>query len=158
MNLKENISKMSSDSKNFLLAIVIAGSTTYLLTFIEIWQLILIPGVMAGALCYKKPREGIYGAAIGITIAWAIYMGIAMLTRNAYINFDQFAGLIFGSLGYGWVIILIVLLCGMLFGALGGAIGAGTTLLIKIKQKNLRESSEITNLDETEESNDSIEI
>lgn len=132
---------MDSDSKNFLLGIVVAGIITYLITYIELWQLIIIPGLMAGVICYEKPRKGIYSGALGIAIVWSIYIFIAVLTKNTYTSIDQFAGLIFGGLGFGWIILAIILCLGILFGALGGAIGAGTTLLIKIKQESEQNTS-----------------
>jgi len=131
---------MNTDSENFLMSIIVAGVLTYLITFIELWQLIIIPGLMAGIICYEKPRRAIYGGALGIAIAWSVYMVIGMITRNTYISIDQFAGVIFGDLGFGWIFITIILLLGILFGALGGAIGAGTTLLIKIRQDSKRDS------------------
>ena len=60
-------------------------------------------------------------------------MVYAVLTRNAYINLDQFAGLIFGNLGFGWVLFVVILLFGVLFGALGGAIGSGVAILIRLR-------------------------
>jgi len=137
---------MDPNSKNYLLAILVAGLITYLITFIELWQLIIIPGLMAGIICYEKPRKGIYGGAIGIAIVWISYIIFGMLVKNTYTSIDQFAGVIFGSLGFGWIIVAIILLLGILFGALGGAIGAGTTLLIKERQKNDRNTSGIKDL------------
>ena len=99
------------------------------------WQLIIIPGLVAG-IFNKKMKRGIYSGALGISIVWSVYMTYALLTRNAYANLDQFAGLIFGGLGFGWILFLIILLFGMLFGALGGAIGSGMAFLLKIRSSN----------------------
>ena len=63
-------------------------------------------------------------------------MTFAIITRNAYANLDQFAGLIFGELGFGWILFIMILLFGTLFGALGGAIGSGLVILIDIKRMN----------------------
>ncbi|TFG29890.1 MAG: hypothetical protein EU532_02190 [Promethearchaeota archaeon] len=71
--------------------------------------------------------------ALGILIIWVIYMIYAILTRNAFANLDQFAGLIFGSLGFGWLLFAVILLFGLLFGALGGAIGSGISMLVKLR-------------------------
>ena len=126
---------MKPETLDFLLAILFSAIITYFLTFLPIWQLIIIPGLVAG-IFNKKMRKGIYSGAIGISIIWTLYMIYAILTRNAYTNLDQFAGLFFGSLGFGWVFFLIILLFGVLFGALGGAIGSGLTILIKLIIKN----------------------
>lgn len=117
---------------DFLIAILFSAIIAFFLTFVAIWQLIIIPGLVAGVF-NKKMKKGIYSGAIGISIIWFIYMVYAILTRNAYANLDQFAGLIFGSLGFGWVLFVVILLFGILFGALGGAIGSGVTMLIKLR-------------------------
>ena len=122
---------MKPETLDFLIGILFSAIISYFLTFVAIWQLIIIPGIVAGVF-NKKMKRGIYSGAIGISIIWTLYMIYAILTRNAYTNLDQFAGLFVGSLGFGWVLFLIILLFGALFGALGGAIGSGLTILIKL--------------------------
>lgn len=126
---------MKPETIDFLIGILFSAIITYFLTFLPIWQLIIIPGLVAG-IFNKKMKKGIYSGAIGISIIWISYIIYAILTRNAYTNLDQFAGLFFGSLGFGWVLFLIILLFGVLFGALGGAIGSGLTILIKLMIQN----------------------
>ncbi len=126
---------MKPETLDFLIGILFSAIISYFLTFVAIWQLIIIPGIVAG-IFNKKMKKGMYSGAIGISIIWTLYMIYAILTRNAYTNLDQFAGLIVGSLGFGWVLFLIILLFGALFGALGGAIGSGLTILIKLIIKN----------------------
>lgn len=126
---------MKPETLDFLIGILFSAIISYFLTFIAIWQLIIIAGIVAG-IFNKKMKKGMYSGAIGISIIWTLYMIYAILTRNAYKNLDQFAGLIVGSLGFGWVLFLIILLFGALFGALGGAIGSGLTILIKLMIKN----------------------
>ena len=126
---------MNPETLDFLIAIVFSAIISFFLTFIEIWQLIIIPGLVAG-IFNKKMKRGMYSGAIGISIVWSVYMTYALLTRNAYANLDQFAGLIFGGLGFGWILFLLILLFGMLFGALGGAIGSGIAFLLKIRSSN----------------------
>jgi len=126
---------MKPETLDFLIGILFSAIISYFLTFVAIWQLIIIPGLVAG-IFNKKMKKGIYSGAIGILIVWILYMIYAILTRNAYANLDQFAGLFIGSLGLGWVLFLIILLFGILFGALGGAIGSGLTILITLINKN----------------------
>ena len=128
-------SEINPETLDFLIAIVFSAIISFFLTFIEIWQLIIIPGLVAG-IFNKKMKRGMYSGAIGISIVWSVYMTYALLTRNAYANLDQFAGLIFGGLGFGWILFLLILLFGMLFGALGGAIGSGIAFLLKIRSSN----------------------
>ncbi|MHA1146914.1 MAG: hypothetical protein ACTSR8_01575 [Promethearchaeota archaeon] len=118
---------------SFLLCILI----TSILLFIEIWYLILIPGIIVGVL-NRNTRESMKIAAIGITLVWCIYILNALFTQNAYIYADQFAGLITGEFGFGWILIIFIILIGALFGALGGALGSlGAILLVPIKEREL---------------------
>jgi hypothetical protein len=123
---------MKPEMLDFLIGILFSAIITFFLTFVAIWQLIIIPGLVAGVF-NKKMKKGICSGAIGISIIWVSYMIYAILTRNAYTNLDQFAALIFGSSGFGWILFIVILLFGTLFGALGGAIGSGMTILIKLR-------------------------
>ena len=123
---------MKPETLDFLIGILFSAIITFFLTFIPIWQLIIIPGLVAGVF-NKKIKKGIYSGAIGISVIWILYMVYAILTRNAYTNMDQFAGLIFGSSGFGWILFIVILLFGILFGALGGAIGSGMMILLKLR-------------------------
>ena len=51
-------------------------------------------------------------------------MVINIVDNNTYLILDQMGALIIGE-GLGWLIFILILLCGRLFGALGGAIGSG---------------------------------
>jgi hypothetical protein len=130
MKLKEIKINISSENRNFLISFIVTAIITFLLTYIPVWQLIIIPGIIGGLL-NKTMRRGIYCGVLGVSIVWFFYMIYKMGTNNAYTNLDQFAGLIFGGLGYGWVIFILILLLGILLGALGGAIGSGIMILLK---------------------------
>lgn len=132
LKIKNYEIKINPEKKNFIVSILFATFITYILTFIDIWQLIIIPGILAGII-NKTIKRGIYSGALGVSIMWTIYMIYLISVQNAYINLDQFAGLIFGRLGYGWVIFILILLFGLLFGALGGAIGSSISILIKLR-------------------------
>ena len=114
---------------NFLISFIITGLLTFALTYAEIWQLIIIPGILGG-LFHKTMRRGIYCGVLGVSLVWIFYLIYLIGVKNFYINLDQFAGLIFGGLGYGSVILILIILFGILFGALGGAIGSGVMMLI----------------------------
>lgn len=129
MKLKKPKIKVKLETRNFIISFFLTASITFILTFVPIWQLIIIPGVIGG-LFNKKMRRGIYSAALGVSIVWILYMVYYIAEENAYMNLDHFAGLIFGDLGYGWVIFILILLVGILLGALGGAIGSGIMILL----------------------------
>ena len=130
MKLKEIKINIKPDTRNFLISFILAAIITFILTYIPVWQLIIIPGIIAG-LFNKTMRRGIYSGVLGVLIVWLFYMIYKMSANNAYTNLDQFAGLIFGGLGYGWVVFILILLLGVLFGALGGAIGSGVMILLR---------------------------
>lgn len=132
MKIKNYEIKISPETRTFIVSILFTMLITYILTFIDVWQLIIIPGILAGVL-NKTIRRGIYSGALGVSIIWVIFMIYRIIEQNAYINLDQFAGLIFGGLGYGWVIFVLIFLFGVLFGALGGAIGSSISILVKLR-------------------------
>lgn len=132
MKIKNYEIKINPETRTFIVSILFTMLITYILTFIYIWQLIIIPGILAGVF-NKTIRRGIYSGALGVSIIWVIFMIYRIIEQNAYINLDQFAGLIFGGLGYGWVIFVLISLFGVLFGALGGAIGSSISILVKLR-------------------------
>jgi len=136
MKIRNRGSETDPEVIIFYVSIITAMIIAYFLTFIEYWQFILVAGIIPGLL-NKKMKRGIYSGAIGVSIVWLLYMIYAMVTRNAYTNIDQFAGLIFGDMGYGWAIVILVFLFGALFGALGGSIGSGITIAIQLRSDAL---------------------
>ncbi|MFO8019553.1 MAG: hypothetical protein R6U96_13080 [Promethearchaeia archaeon] len=120
--MEKSFMKSQKKRRNFVLSVVLATGVTIFLLFIPVWQLILIPGILAG-LINKEIKRSVYSAIISVSVVWSIFMVINFYTKNAYKLLDQFAGFIFGGLGFGYVIFIIILLMGIIFGALGAIIG-----------------------------------
>ena len=140
--------KIKSENRNFLISFILSTIFTFILTFIPIWQLIIIPGIIGGLL-NKTMRRGIYSGVLGVLVVWLFYMIYNMSAKAAYTSLDQFAGLIFGGLGYGWVIFVLTLLLGILFGALGGAIGSGIMILLRPKISHKTSESNTSEIKKT---------
>ena len=121
---------MEEDNRNFYISVIVVICLTMLLTLIPIWQLIIIPGIIAG-IFNKSLKRGVLGGFLGVTFSWGLYVLVGMFTRNVYSMLDQLGGLIFGE-GFGWVFITLILLLAAIFGAIGGGIGNGLMALIKI--------------------------
>lgn len=133
--------KLQRQKRNFFLSLLIVSAISIILLFISVWQLILIPGFVAG-LINKEVKRSVYSAILSIVVVWAIFMISSFYTKDTYILIDQFAGFIFGGLGFGWVIIIIIFLMGIIFGSLGAAIGAYS---IQFYEVHSRENSERRN-------------
>jgi hypothetical protein len=137
------VSKIEKKHKNFLYTTLFSACLTMLLTLIPVWQLVIIPGIIAGFF-NKQLRYAILSGLTGVTFSWLIYILIAFITtfswliyiliafitRNTYSILDQVGALMVGT-GFGWLILLIVLFIGILMGALGGGIGYLLSILLK---------------------------
>ncbi len=119
---------MEIENRTFFISIVVVLCLTMLLTLVPVWQLVIIPGIIAGML-NKSLKYGVLSGFIGVTLSWGIYILVGMITRNAYIILDQFGALIFGE-GFGWLILILIILIASTFGAMGGGIGNGFMTLI----------------------------
>ena len=121
---------MEIENRKFYISIVVVLCLTMLLTLIPVWQLVIIPGIIAGML-NKSLKRGILSGFSGVTVSWGIYVIIGVLTRNVYFLLDQFGELIFGG-GSGWIFLILIILLAAIFGAMGGGIGNGIMTLINI--------------------------
>jgi len=100
-----------------------------ILTSIPFWQLIIIPGIIAG-IFNRSIKFGILSGFLAVSSTWSIYLLHGIITRNVYSTLELFGGLLVGE-GFGWLIIVIIILMGALFGALGGGIGSALSFLLK---------------------------
>ena len=121
---------MEIENKQFYISVIVVLCLTMLLTLVPVWQLVIIPGIIAGML-NKSLRRGILSGFSGVTLSWGIYVLVGVFTRNVYFLLDQFGELIFGG-GSGWIFLILIMLLAAIFGAIGGGIGNGIMILIKI--------------------------
>ena len=120
---------MKKTYKYFIYTTIGALCLTMLLTLIPVWQLIMIPGIVAGFF-NKRLRYAVLSGLTGVTISWLIYMISSLALRNTYAILEQIGELMIGS-GFGWLIFLIILIIGLVMGALGGGIGFSISILLK---------------------------
>ena len=121
---------MEIENRTFYISIISVSCLTMLLTIIPVWQLVIIPGIIAGML-NKSLKRGILSGFCGVSLSWGIYVIVGLATRNVYLLLDQFGELIFGG-DSGWIFLILVILLAAIFGAIGGGIGNGLMAVIKI--------------------------
>ena len=112
---------MKSENEELFIGISVSFIIASIISLIPVWQLIIIPGVIVGALS-KTLKKASFTSGIGTLMAWSLYTVSGLALKNTYLIFDQFGALIIGF-GYGWVFVLIILLMGLAFGIIGGALG-----------------------------------
>lgn len=120
---------MEIENRNFFISIIIAICITMILTTIPVWQLVIIPGIIAGFF-NKSMKRAVLSGLFGVLLAWLIYIIYGLIVRNVYTILDQFGSLIMGS-GFGWLLLILIILFGAIFGALGGGLGNGLLFLYK---------------------------
>ena len=121
---------MEIENRKFYISVIVVSCLTMLLTLIPVWQLVIIPGIIAGML-NKSLKRGVLSGFSGVSLSWGIYVIVGLFTRNVYLLLDQFGELIFGA-GSGWIFLILVILLAAIFGAIGGGIGNGLMAVIKI--------------------------
>ena len=113
-------------------AILLTFILSMLFTLIPFWPLAFVAAICGGFLC-RETKCGALSAMIGIIISWGFYISIEVIRNSTNILFDELGKLITGSSGFGFWLILIVLVVGAMIGLLGGTIGSGIRILIDPK-------------------------
>jgi hypothetical protein len=114
---------MKLEDRWFIYSILGGMCITMLFTLIPVWQLVIIPGIISGFL-NKSMRRSVLSGTISVSLSWIIYILVGIISRNVYLILNQFGALIFGE-GFGWLLLLIIIIFSAIFGALGGGIGNG---------------------------------
>lgn len=112
---------MKPQNEELFIGISVSFIIASILSIIPVWQLIIIPGVIVGALS-RTLKQASFTSGIGTLLAWSYYTISGLVLKNTYLIFDQFGALIIGF-GYGWIFVLVILLMGLAFGIIGGALG-----------------------------------
>jgi hypothetical protein len=137
---------METEKRNLFIGTTISLILSALLSLIPIWQLIFLAGFIGGVI----NRRIIFGAisgAVGVGGFWILYIIDGLFFQGLYNLFDIFGSIILGS-GFGWLILLIIIIMGLIFGLLGGTLGsAGGNIVLelyerqKISDREVKESS-----------------
>jgi len=112
---------MKSENQDIIIGVITSFVIASIFSMIPIWQLIIIPGIIAGVL-NTTIKRAVLASAIGTLMAWSLYVISGVILNNVDLILDQFGALIIGP-GYGGVFIFLILLMSLAFGAIGGALG-----------------------------------
>jgi len=112
---------MKSENQDLIIGIITSFVIASIFSMIPVWQLIIIPGIIAGVLNTTIKRAAL-ASGIGTLMAWSLYVISGVILNNVDLILDQFGALIIGP-GYGGLFIFLILLMSLAFGALGGALG-----------------------------------
>ncbi len=124
---------MKQKNEDLFIGIIMAFFFGCVFSVLPVWQLIIIPGIIAGLL-NKTMRRATLAGGIGTLMAWSLYTISGLIVKNVYLIFDQFGAIIIGP-GFGWLLITIIFLMSFVFGLLGGALG---NLLSTVVIANIR--------------------
>ena len=124
---------MEEKNEDLFIGIIMAFFFGCVFSVLPVWQLIIIPGIIAGLL-NKSMRRAVLAGGIGTFLAWSLYMISGLILKNVYLLFDQFGAIIIAP-GLGWLLITIAFLMSFVFGVLGGALGylLNTVIIINIR-------------------------
>ena len=112
---------MKSENQDLIIGFITSFVIASIFSMIPVWQLIIIPGIIAGVL-NTTVKRAVLASGIGTLMAWSLYVISGVILNNVDLILDQFGALIIGP-GYGGVFIFLILLMSLAFGALGGALG-----------------------------------
>lgn len=117
-------------------ALIISYVGGLLLTFTTIWQLCIIPPVIAGFLIKKKARFAWWAGFFGILLAWLTFILYFMATQPVAQLIDILIQIIIGSPGLGFIAVVLALLIGGLVGGTGSFIGFSISRFLPSPREN----------------------
>ncbi|MBD3212356.1 MAG: hypothetical protein GF311_07095 [Candidatus Lokiarchaeota archaeon] len=136
---------MDETKWNFIVGILVSSCASSLISLTSIWQIFIIAGIVGG-LINKTVKYGTLSGALGVLIQWGLYIIDGLVFKSVYGVFDIFGSFIIG-VGYGWLILILVLFLGFIIGGIGGIIGSSGRIITEYyfeNRNNPKSSAEIT--------------
>ncbi|MBD3198127.1 MAG: hypothetical protein GF317_23960 [Candidatus Lokiarchaeota archaeon] len=136
---------MDETKRNFIVGIIVSACISSLISLTSIWQLFIIAGIVGG-LINKTVKYGAFSGALGVFIQWGLYIIDGLLFKSVYGVLDIFGSFIIG-VGYGWLILILIIFLGFIIGGIGGTIGSSGRIITEYyseKRKNPESSTKIT--------------
>ena len=107
---------------------VVTGIIAAMIT--QTWMILFLSSTLAGLIMYSQRTITAVGiGASSVLITDIFFFVILSLSGPTLGVLDLFGGLILGP-GFGWLILVIILVVGALIGASGGFIGASLSAII----------------------------
>ncbi len=127
---------MDIENLNLLIGFLVSLILSSLLSLIPVWQLIFIAGIMGGIINRKIFYGGLSGG-LGVGVYWTLYVIDGIFFKGLYNLFDIFGSFLISS-GFGWLILIIIVMLGTLFGFLGGILGSSGRGLVEYGYQTIR--------------------
>lgn len=140
MSIKNKFTQILSflDKRATYLGFAFCFIFALIFVFTPLWQLSILAGFIGG-LFYNKMSKGALMGLAGVAAAWIVYIIIEILSSSVYTLFDQVGGIILGTIGFGWVFIIVLILIGAILGTLGGSFGSGVRIIFETQRERKNE-------------------
>lgn len=122
-----------------IISLVIGFIAALLLTFTQIWQLVIIGGILAGLLA-PLPRGWVafISGMLSVMLAWLVLCIYFIITQPVLDLFDIVFQLIVGSPGLGILALVLTLIIGGVVGGFGGSFGFLIRTILKPPQSKVQ--------------------
>ncbi|MHA1792427.1 MAG: hypothetical protein ACTSVI_07265 [Promethearchaeota archaeon] len=121
-NIKELIKK-SYMKYDYIWNLSIVYGISLLLTFIPLWQIVVIGGFVGGLLVKKKAGIAWWTGFIGVALAWFTVIVMFCITQKALMMMDLIIEFLIGAGNLGVIGMVLSILIGGLIGGVGGFLG-----------------------------------
>ncbi len=111
--------KTTIQKKSLAISLAAAFLIAIVLAFTSFWQGAIIAGLGAGLFNRNRKGGALFGF-LGVSAAWLLYA----VVKGKWLLLDQVGQIIIGDGGFGFALVVIMLVCGGILGALGGVVGS----------------------------------